>query len=927
MAESSVASFLEKLGNLASQEASLFGEVEGQVRLLRNELEWMRLFLEYADARRRYDKRLKLWVNQIRDAAHDAEDVLDEFMFKVEHKRQQRLHRLKFLRFLPSCVSVADKLPFIQELNDRITEINITIEKILANKKRYGIENPSTSEAWSSSNEVPCKEKTLPVVEEIDVVGFETDVKSVKELLVEAGETTETRRVVVSIVGMGGLGKTTLAKKVYNDVKQHFDCDAWVYVSQEYRTRDLLFEILNCVTNEKRIMRELDSEAAVGIELRNFLSTKKYLIVMDDIWCTQVWKGLNVYLPIEGYGSRVLITARNKEVALHANSHLHELHPLNEMESEELFLRKMGSSTLAWPQGLEKLGKEIVAKCKGLPLATVMLGGLLSMKEKTQFSWQKVLDSKDWHLSQGPNSCLGILALSYNDLPNYLKSCFLYCGIFPENSKVKSSELIRLWIAEGFVQTRGAETLEDLAEDYLYELIQRNMIQVDKRDRLDGRVKSCRMHDFLRDLAISEAKDAKLFEVHENIDVRYPISSRRLSIQQSLIKKNISQHLHNSRLRSLIFLSEPLQENSWTYLQEHIKLLQVLDLGVYQYQNIYTLPRKVGELINLKYLCLRGAGNRIRLPTPIVRLVNLQTLDLDGNLLCLPCKIWKLQQLRHLNCPGGIVSRKPFTERFFINGDLGVHQLTNLQTLALQGGEWLEGDGLGQLTQLRQLKIMGGLTPYLKEGFFKSIAQLTALENLKLINFSSKRKTIVSGFMSFSHHTRLQKLVLGGRLEKLPVDTGFYPPNLLQLKLWETELEQDPMSILGELPNLRILKLLWNSYVGKKMNCSEGRFHQLEFLHMEHLSNLEDFTVEEGAMPKLRTLQMEWFWKMKKFPDGLLGLRNLQELNLLHCSNELLKEVFQTQGEDWNRIRLITSQTHPISDNTSFILLDDTGFH
>ena len=379
MAESSVASFLEKLGNLASQEASLFGEVEGQVRLLRYELEWMRLFLEYADARRRYDKRLKLWVNQIRDAAHDAEDVLDEFMFKVEHKRQQRLHRLKFLRFLPSCVSVADKLPFIQELNDRITEINITIEKILANKKRYGIENPSTSEAWSSSNEVPCKEKTLPVVEEIDVVGFETDVKSVKELLVEAGETTETRRVVVSIVGMGGLGKTTLAKKVYNDVKQHFDCDAWVYVSLEYRTRDLLFEILNCVKNEKRIMTESDSEAAVGIELRNFLSTKKYLIVMDDIWCTQVWKGLNAYLPIEGYGSRVLITSRNKEVALHANSYLHELHPLNEMESEELFLRKMGSSTLAWPQGLEKLGKEIVAKCKGLPLATVMLGGLLGL--------------------------------------------------------------------------------------------------------------------------------------------------------------------------------------------------------------------------------------------------------------------------------------------------------------------------------------------------------------------------------------------------------------------------------------------------------------------------------------------------------------------------------------------------------------------
>lgn len=221
---------------------------------------------------------------------------------------------------------------------------------------------------------------------------------------------------------------------------------------------------------------------------------------------------------------------------------------------------------------------------------------------------------------------------------------------------------------------------------------------------------------------------------------------------------------------------------------------------------------------------------------------------------------------------------------------------------------------------------MGKLTPYL-EGFFKTVAQLTALQNLKLINSSSKRKTIVSaGLMSFSHHTRLQKLVLGVRLEKLPIDCGFYPPNLLQLKLWETELEEDPMPILGELQNSRILKLLWNSYVGKKMNCCEGRFHQLEFLHIEHLSNLEDLTVEKGAMPQLRTLQMEWCWKMKKFPDGLLGLRNLQELNVLHSSNELLKEVSEAKGEDWNRTRRIASQTHPISDNTSLILLDDIGF-
>lgn len=186
MAESAVAFLLEKLGNLVVREASLFGQVEVQVRLLCNELEWMRLFLEEAGTTRSYNNRLRLWMNQIRDAAYDAEDVIDEFMFKVEHQRLRRLDNLRLLKLLPTWVSFADKSPFVHELDARIREISVKIENILANKWRYGVENPVASEVWNASNKVESwKERRVPIVEEEDAVGMKDEMRAVKKMLIE----------------------------------------------------------------------------------------------------------------------------------------------------------------------------------------------------------------------------------------------------------------------------------------------------------------------------------------------------------------------------------------------------------------------------------------------------------------------------------------------------------------------------------------------------------------------------------------------------------------------------------------------------------------------------------------------------------------------------------------------------------------------
>ena len=270
------------------------------------------------------------------------------------------------------------------------------------------------------------------------------------------------------------------------------------------------------------------------------------------------------------------------------------------------------------------------------------------------------------------------------------------------------------------------------------------------------------------------------------------------------------------------------------------------------------LPRDIGQIIHLKFLCIKGYGSHVKLPSSIDRLVNLQSLDLGTNDCNIPHSIWKLKKLRHLECPFGKVSSQSQINEC-VNNYLGVEQLTNLQTLALKGGSWLEGDGLGKLTQLRILKLSNCSISYLKTEFFESIAKLTVLEILDLsftkghtkrilenrfglvrekknVTIDHHTKTLLPGLMPFLHHAYLYDLSLFGMLEKLSEQIEFYPPKLLKLTLWRCKLRDDPMMILEKLPSLRILKLRFDAYLGEKMVCSSGGFLQLERLELLFLN-------------------------------------------------------------------------------------------
>ncbi|XP_058112039.1 probable disease resistance protein RF9 [Magnolia sinica] len=889
--ESIVQLVIQKLNDVVTKEADLLFGVDDQIISLRTKLEWMRAFLEDVDSIGRENKRFKIWVTQIRDVAYDAEDVIDSYIFNIEQKRAETSAGL--VRCLSSFGGCIKAIPAIHEVGKKILNLERRLGEIKENISQYGVGNISVGgEASSSSNQSQLRrEKMTP----IDVVGFEDETETLVRQLTEG----DARRAVISITGMGGIGKSTLAKKVYNDihVKKSFDFHAWVYVSQQYLVRELLLSIIKCFRALERDDKKMMTEEDLRQELSQHLQRKRYLVVIDDIWSRQAWDSLVSVFPDTENGSRVLLTTRNEDVARHADAQStpHKLRLLDGNESWSLFCKRAlpGNLSPTCPPNLEELGRKMVAKCGGLPLGIAVLGGVLSIKEKSVNTWEKVLKSVEWWLHESKEDEIsGILALSYHDMPCYLKPCFLYFGAFPEDSEINVRQLIQLWIAEGFVQRRGEEEMEDVAEDYLDELISRSMIQVASRES-NGTVFICRIHDLLRDLSISEAKEERFLEVHGNMAPELPTKARRLAITCGDISKSISLNRSTPQLRSLLRFSyerEMLEKPQLKILLGAFKLLRVMDL---QFLDLSRLPDEIGYLIHLRYLRLRGTGLE-RLPSTITRLSNLPTLDLwDTNIITLPDDIWKMEQIRHL------LVGKYINQPCRISNIMQIHRLSNLQTLKIvEGGSWIE-DGLEKLTNLRDLTIRGDL----KMSLSHSICKLVRLRNLWV---EARADSSIPAFASFSNHHHLFNISLDGSLEKLP-DVHEFPPNLTSLLLEGSQLERDQIGTLEMLPNLRRLCLFSRSYVGKEMVCSVGGFPLLDYLTIYDLDELEEWRVEEGSMPNLRHLKIWKCRRLKMLPDGLQHISTLQKLKVRGMPEEFGERARKDEGDDWHKIRHIPS--------------------
>ncbi|KAJ4771621.1 Disease resistance protein (CC-NBS-LRR class) family [Rhynchospora pubera] len=498
MAEAVVQYVLVKITEAAYQEVLFLYGVKDKVEWAKRELEWVRAFVRDADAKVKQNNGalVKKWVEEVKEVAYMIEDALDEFFVKMGGARSKGV--LKKVSHMPKALIERHKVgTAIDKIKERLKEIK-------ENRENYGITS------LPSSSGGPARQFVRPVftpeIDETEVVGFEDDIKNICEQL---RDDSVSRLSVISIVGPGGRGKSTVASKIYKssgEENHYFDCCIWVTISQEFKIVDELKKMLTKLQGENPGDGD---EVDFITKLNKLLSKKKYLIVLDDVWSSDQWTRLQKAFPDVHNGSRVLITTRFIDVAnkSDAANKPYELRTLSKDESQQLLLKKAFPNQPAdkCPHNLLPLINQFSEKCDGWPLALVVLGGILSRKDSMY--WDELLSKVDWKSEGKEKECHDIISTSYEDLPFNLKSCFMYLALFPEDYKIKASNLIQLWIVEGLIsQDKSTKTMEDIAEDYLEELVQRCMIKVSRKLR-SGRIEYCYIHDILRELAIRKAKE------------------------------------------------------------------------------------------------------------------------------------------------------------------------------------------------------------------------------------------------------------------------------------------------------------------------------------------------------------------------------------------------------------------------------------
>ncbi|KAL5549502.1 hypothetical protein UlMin_004733 [Ulmus minor] len=572
-------------------------------------------------------------------------------------------------------------------------------------------------------------------IEKDEIVGIETESEEIIRKLVEGLPT----RSVISLVGESGIGKTTLAKKVYEDeaVKRHFESCAWITVSPSYNLTKLLRNLRRQLSTSESGIEEVDNEAEQIQDLRNILEDKKYLIVLDDVWQEDFWGVINSALPNNNKGSRIVITTRNVVVANSSPCDLVQLQTWTPTSAWELFCKKSFRTAFQGrcPQDLEHLSREIVSKCQGLPLVIATIAGLLSTKEKIELEWQRVLDglNSKSEINSQLESTSEILSMSYYGLPSHLKSCILYFGMFPKDYLVSDERLYRLWIAEGFIKEEEGRTLEDVAEGYLNELIQRNLVAF---YFVLGEGKSCRVHDLMLDVILSRADEVCFFRTWDPNKSRFIGAGPRLKISGGSIE-NVLKIVDDSTIRSVVDF-----EN--------------VDLDF--------LPKEVGNLFQLKYLSLRNVNVEI-LPKSIRNLQKLQSLDIRNTLIReLPVEINELQNLRHI-LAYTLSNRTSFDYLDGVRMHEGFENLEDLQSLTLFEAHL---GGVLELEKLRKLRWLGiyKLTSETWRGLCTSIQNMDLLQRL-FISANDENEVLDLQYIS-SPLCFLRELLLNGRLQNLP---------------------------------------------------------------------------------------------------------------------------------------------------------------
>ncbi|KAL2456453.1 Disease resistance RPP8-like protein 3 [Abeliophyllum distichum] len=581
-----VDSTLDYLNDLMDNEDDKFVDLKDQIRTIHQELMFLQSFL--TDEEEEEYPELEEFFVRIGDIAYEVEYIINSFA------------PVWYLSF---------RIPQVME------KIQLVSTQFREKKEMYGAGLQKNAEYLSQQLSL---QALRPHIGDGNIIGLEYVKHEITECLVGGPRNLQ----IISISGMPGLGKTTLANNIYHDafIRTHFHSCGWCVVSQTYNVRNMLIDILTSISyidGRDRILNMDDYRLAEKIY--KSLIGSRYIIFMDDIWNVNAWFDIKKYFPDDNCGSKILFTSQNADVGMIdlRSSINYPLRFLTHDECWNLLQFKVFDNEQC-PPVLVDVAKKIARNCGGLPSTVVFIASVLKKLEKEKSLWMDVAENITSYISKDTNDYMNMLELSYNHLPMHLKPCFLYFGAFEKDKEIPVQKLIMLWAAEGFIQKAENRSSEDVAEQYLLDLINRSMVLVAKR-KSDGRIKACSVHGAMHDICLRVAEKENFMKVMKDL-----------------------------------------------------KLLKVLDLSTTD-MNLYNLSESE-VLTVLRFLSVSS------IPSSIESFENLEFLFVDNKeVVEIPAIFLNMVKLRHVHFSGGA----QFSESLRIQATKDENfQMNNLQNLS-----------------------------------------------------------------------------------------------------------------------------------------------------------------------------------------------------------------------------------------------------
>ncbi|XP_047981104.1 disease resistance protein RGA2-like isoform X1 [Salvia hispanica] len=857
MAEAFLQVLLDNLSSLLKEEIGLILGVDYEMKKLRSTLTTIQAVLEDAEDKQIKSKAIRQWLQKLTALAYEIDDILDDcntHVSKLNHSHSK--HSRYSLKKIMYRHNIARRMKQVNKIaGDVATErANFHLREMPVHRPReVALASRETASLLNHSHQIYGREEDKHMIVKMLV----NDVKEKQEMS------------VLPIVGVGGLGKTTLAQLVFNDpqVEEHFDLRIWVCVSDNFEIKTLAKAMIESATGSGKAWDLQHLDAAVR-HLWELLSKKRYLIVMDDVWNDHQnkWFELRDILSCGSVGSSVIVTTRQKKVAdIMRTLPCHHPRGLSDEHCWALLQQRAFVPREEVSPQLEIIGKQIVKKCAGVPLAATTLGGILRFK-RIEEEWIHVRDSEIWKLSAEESLIIPVLRLSYHHLPLELRQCFAYLAAIPKDHYIEKEELILLWIAHGYISSKESQQVEDVGNQICNELLLRSLLQTDiDNNTVIG------MHDLVHDMAES---------IMEN-KVPGIRSERNLASASTIREVNLLQ-------KTSLFPKTFQQDMTIT------SIIELTSLRVVNAKSVNDLPPSIGNLKHLRYLNLSSSEIHT-LPNSLCKLWNLQILKLDycRKLVVLPKKLTSLRNLQHLclwECES--LSEMPSKMR----------ELNGLKTLSLFV-VGLKRDN--QLEELEFLNLSGRLEirhlERVKDHMDAKKAKIGKKNNLRELRLSWERNDL-SKLEEGVDEQVLEALEPCPNIESLSINgfSGRFLPSWMSNstlgKIVKIDISDcENCRHFPQLGELRHLERLFLRNVGVEYIIEEDvgngipvkiQFVALKRLHLIDLPNLKGLSkkqVSKVAFPNLEILWIECCSSLILPP-----LPSLQKLENLRCSNSTL---------------------------------------